>query len=254
MEKELVLQSITKPVKMLFTGEGIELPPAAQEAIERHWESLLQAGRKVTRGDLFTIGEIVEDELGVEVRVASTDYAHYLATTARIAECLDYPCRVMYTAVLIQTIDDVYVIGEMGPYTSTPGRFTCVGGGITRNDLLPDGVINVRKNAGTELSEETGLDCSNPEHVRELRFTHLRTGGARDFIGAVYLAETAIDAKQVEEIFQRHNELLRQSGEEPELTRLVYLPNERGVLKDFLTQYEDRLEDSLLALLKQKCG
>ena len=247
----LVLQPITKPVRMVFTGKPVVLPEEVQVAINRHWDAQIQAGKKYTRGDLFTIEGITPSESELTVSVASTDYAHYVATQAKVPACDAYPCTCLYTAVLLRTADDRSVFGEMAGWTSTPGNFTWIGGGITKHDLMLNNLIDIQKNAETELFEETGLDCSNKQQIGSVLFSHLRTGGKWNSIGAIFTVITNLTSTEVEQVFQQHNESLREKGEEPELTRLVYLTDGQE-MKDFFTTYEQRLEDSLLAVLRDR--
>ena len=250
MDHPVTVISVTKPVTMRFTGQKTVLPPDVQSLVEAHWDQLLQSGRRYTRGDLFTIQDIIETDTGLDVRVAETDYAHYLASMALAGVRESHACRVMHTSVLLQTSDDYLVFGEMAPHTSSPGRLQCVGGGITKDDLGPDGVFDVMRNAMTELIEEAGLDHTNPLHISDVKWAYLKTGGPRNFVGALFVARTPLSLAQLQTHFEAFNDTLRQQNDEPELVRLWNIRNTPESVAQFLKTTTQQLDEYMPELLR----
>lgn len=252
MPHKITLKSVTKPISVLYTNAAYSLPSEAQSAIDNYWEQLKISGKKFTRGDVFTIQELLDMPDKIEIKIALTDYAHYLATTAGLKEVQDYPCRVVHTSVLIKTCDNFLVFGEMADHTSTPKRLQCAGGGITRADIIKGNLIDIEGNAQAELLEETGLDWKNTDHKCSIRFAYIKTGGAHNFVGTMFLAETGLSSRDVQAIFDDHNTLLSQQGEKSEFSRLLFVGSSPENVEEFIQTKEGQFVDYLGAWLRKE--
>ncbi len=235
---------------MVFTGQRAAFPLAVQTIIDNHWADLLRTRTSLTRGSAFTIKEMIETPASIDVYVDQTDYAHYMASMLLPEITQHFPCRVMHTAVLIHTSDNQMIFAEMGPATAAPGRLQCAGGGISLDDLLPNQMFDVVRNAANELHEEIGLHCDDLTHVSDFKFSYLKTGGPRDFVSAIFVAHTPLTADDVCAHFAAHNTALQQKGETPELARLVCLPIDSRAVDEFLHTATLPLDDYMPDLLR----
>lgn len=253
MSEPIRLTPISKPVQVIYAGRRFQLQHSVQSAIDAYWDALLQSGKTFTRGDVFTIEAIEEQESSLQIKVSLTDYAHYLATINHVSEISECPCRVVYTSVLIKTKDNDLVFGEMAEHTSTPHRLQCAGGGITRDDIQDDNVIGLLENAQMELLEETGIDCDNRDHKCKIRFSYLKQGGEGDFVGAMFMAETGMTSKEVKTLFQNHSASIVADGQKPEFTDLIFVKNAKKDIEIFLENNQKPINDYLPCLLL-KCA
>lgn len=247
----VTLTSISKPVQVIYTGRRLQLPHSVQSAIDAYWDALLQSGKTFTRGDVFTIETIEEQESCLQIKVSLTDYAHYLATINHVPEVSECPCRVVHTSVLIKTKDNDLVFGEMAEHTSTPYRLQCAGGGITRDDIQDDNVIGLLENAQMELFEETGIDCDNHDHKCQISFSYLKQGGEGNFVGDMFMAETGMTSKEVKMLFKEHNASIAADGQKPEFTNLVFVKNTKTDIEIFLENNQKPINDYLPSLLRE---
>jgi len=245
----VVIQRSAKPVKMIFTGQITSMSDKVRKKIDAHWNGLIASGKKYLRGDVFTIKDIQETPSGLVILATLTDYAHYIATVTSDAICPQFPCRVVHTAVLIESSDAMLIFGEMAPHTSSPGRLQCAGGGITRDDLLPDNSLDIFNNAKTELAEETGLDLSDPK-IGSMEFSYLKTGGKHDSISAIFVARINSDADDIIKIFTQHNKSLEEQNIVPEFSRLICIPKNSAAVAGFLTHALPEMDEYLPSLLR----
>ena len=240
LKKELVLS---------YADEDIDLSPETKKQIEAYWAQLAAEGKKFTRGDVFHITKITEDEKRMEINFCLTDYAHYMATIGRKISSKKERCQVVYSCVLIKTKDDFWVVGEMADNTSTPGRLQCPGGGITKDDLVDKKIIDIKKNAALELFEEVGLKENEAQYNCTLGAKYIKSGGDYDFIGVVFLAEVALTCDEVRKVFLNHNQELEKKGEQAELSDLVFIKNNKEKIENFFRKNTKPYVDYLPQLL-----
>ncbi len=252
MHSPVILTTASKPVSVFYTGTSVSLPPHIQAAIDRHWDARNSTGKSFTRGDVFTIQDVIETPDHIQYTVALTDYAHYLASIAGIEDVLPYRCRVVHTSVLIKTADNYLAFGEMAAHTSTPGRLQCAGGGITRADLKEGNILGIKENAETELFEETGLDCCLPQHGCTLNLAYIKSGGTYNFIGAMFVAQTLLTSDELRALFKAHTRDLLANGEKPELAQLILIKNDPHSVLNFLQEDQRPQEDYLAPWLKKE--
>ena len=235
---------------MVFTANHAVLSYKFQTVIDDYWNSLLSSGKKFSRGNVFTIRSIEDQNETINIYVDQTDYAHYLASLHVPEIAQECPCRVMHTSVLIHSSDDFLIFGEMAEHTASPGRLQCAGGGITKDDLQTDQTFNVTGNAVTELWEETGFLHTDPSQIQDVKFAYLKSGGPRNFIGALHVASSPLTADQIMAFFTDFNQTLRTKNEEPELVRLIAVPNTIDAVEKFLSEESRPIDEYLPELLR----
>lgn len=250
MPQEIVLTPITKPLSVIYTNEPYPLPEDTQKAVEMHWEMLQSSGKEFTRGDVFTIQSITDTPEKTEIKVALTDYAHYLSTLIKLPEIEKHPCRVVHTSVLIKTSDNFYAFGEMAEHTSTPKQLQCAGGGITRSDIKESNIISIEENAKNELLEETGLDCENPEHKCRFHLAYMKSGGENNFLGAMFIADTDLTSSALKTIFKANNDAISKNGSKPEFAQLLFLKANKEEIESFIQEEKRSFVDYLASWLR----
>lgn len=227
---------LKKDPKVAYTGEKVSLPKDVMEKIEWHWEALIGSGKKFKRGDVFTITGVRENKEEAIVEIALSDYAHYLATINGVINN-EHACRVVHSSVMIETSDGELILGEMGGDTALPGRIQCIGGGITREDLFPDGkLVDIRKNAANEMLEEVGLFADDPDQVKTFSPWAIVESGPHDFLGVVYWAKLSIDSDEFRKGYRRFEDSLKEKGEKAELSRIVSIPMDLKDKKRWLVE------------------
>jgi hypothetical protein len=214
---------LSKSPELRYSNEKITLPKEIVEKIETYWKDLIDSGKTFRRGDVFTITNIKNENDDVQIDIALTDYAHYLATiNGIIGE--EYACRVAHSSVMIESNDGNLIFGEMASNTALPGRIQCIGGGITREDLAEDGKsINMEKNAKAEMAEEVGLFAENKDQVQSFLPWAIVESGPQKAIGIVYWAKIAMDLNQFLEHYKAFEKSLKEKGENPELSKIVHV-------------------------------
>ena len=250
---KVVVKPISKEIKMIFTGKSIDLPDEMQALIDEYWRSLLGSGKKYSRGDVFAVKSIEEDLHTLTLSVELTDYAHYLATRNKISGISAF--GIMHTAILIETNDEKLAFGRMAPSTSVPGRFQCAGGGITQDDLLPDGkTLDILGNARNELMEEVGLDSDDPEMIRFMKPAYLKAGGEFESLAVVYVAKLKLNTDELLKFFEAHNSKLEANGEDPELSELIFVDKEPETIEELIRLHGSNMDEYMPDLLRIHAG
>ena len=90
------------------------------------------------------------------VAAASTDYASFLAWR-------DWGCPAVgvfniFAAAALQSADGAFLLGQMAPFTSSPGQWVFPCGTLDPDDISSAGMLDLVGSLGRELFEETGLD------------------------------------------------------------------------------------------------
>ena len=170
-------------IKVIYTTEKRVLPSAYREAVNRHWQNLLNSGKRFFNGELFTIRNIESSENGINIYVSLTDYAHFLYTIHK-NNYEDNDCRVIYTSVLIETSDNKYAVGEMNEGTAFPFKLQFIGGGIDKGDINGN-IIDLEHNIRKEIFEELGIDVDDKTVVKSFKPLYLKSGGQSNFLSAI---------------------------------------------------------------------
>ena len=239
-----------KQVEIIFIGQKVSLPNAICRKIDHHWTELGKSGKTLTRGDGFTITTVKEDENEIRMYLSSTDYAHYMATIDNILE-KKYKCMVIYTAALVETVDNYIIIGEMASNTSTPGRLQFAGGGLDKGDLDEKYYkIDLYKNLKREIKEELGISIVNRDHVKSTQVRFLVTGGAHDFYAIMFKIELNLNKNELTSLYNNHVEFLEKKGLTPEFQSLLFLKNDPNDIEAFVRDNPKPMVDYLKKLIQ----
>lgn len=241
---------LSKAPKLSYSNQKVFLPKEVNEKIESHWNELISSGKSFRRGDVFTITEIKNKGGELEIEIALTDYAHYLATINGIIE-EKYFCRVVHSSVMIETLDGKLVFGEMGGNTALPGRVQCIGGGITREDLMADGTtIDIEKNAAKEMAEEVGLLVGDKEQVQTFIPWAVVESGPQRFVGVVYWAKILMSLDQFLTYYSKFEKELREKGDSPELAGIISVEKNLENKEEWLAGLNKRIAEYLPIIFK----
>ncbi|OCA90367.1 hypothetical protein A8F94_00265 [Bacillus sp. FJAT-27225] len=226
--KPIQLIELTKDVEILYSNTIVELSSKRRKEVEDFWEEINQQNA-FHRGEVFNVQSIIEEQNSYKIVINCTDYAHYLHTVRnRITD--DEGCKVVFGAGLVETNDSKFVFGEMGNHTAYPGRFQCVGGGLSWNDKKDD-YFDLKENVLRELAEELGIYEANK--IEKCTPVFIKTGGTFDFIVVLYHIKLKITSYELIESYKHFTEELLLKGEKPEFQSVVYLENNIDSVSNF---------------------
>jgi 8-oxo-dGTP pyrophosphatase MutT (NUDIX family) len=233
--KQISLRTIPKQVKVIKENIPFPLSQNRKLEIEEHWNKINQEGT-FHRGEVFSVTSIIENKDFCEIKLAITDYAHYLHTVR--TNMMDAEaCQVVYGAGLVETKDNVLVFGEMGSNTVYPGRLQCVGGGLSEEDHQGD-VLDLQQSVLRELSEELGLDPNMD--IKEVSPMYMKTGGSYNFIVILYHLKSTLTKIELKEKYQMFCVNLLENKLQPEFANIIFLNNTKQDIKEFL--HKDKRE------------
>lgn len=249
---EINIYKFDNNIKVHYTKRKVSLPKNYCYSIEEHWESILKAGKKFFRGDVFTITNIGRKDKDVIISVEQTDYAHFLYTIHR-GQYGKYDCKVIYTSVLVETSDGKFAIGIMGKDTCTPEKLQLAGGGIDKEDINGD-MLDLEHNIKKEISEELGIDINDKYIVKGFKPYLLKDGGKTNFLSAIFKLDLAIDADEFKDKFNKYNNSLIEQGISPELSSLLMLDADQHEIENFINSNFRETDENLIPTLKAAVG
>jgi 8-oxo-dGTP pyrophosphatase MutT (NUDIX family) len=247
--KDIKISQLNKEPVVRFSNKHVILPVEAQEKIDIYWQSLLSGGKKYTRGEVFTVTQKKESDGILQILVEKIDYAHYLYCQDIDAELNGYGIQVIFTACLVETLDDKTIFGIMGKHTARAGIYQLSGGGIDNSDIN-DGVFDLRKNIKKELQEEIGVDVMDSERVQNFDAAYLKQGGVTKKIAVVYRVKLNNTSEEFLGKYNNFTKNLKSIDEIPEFEDIIILGQSRGEIDDFFEKNRDNCDEYLEPLLK----
>jgi hypothetical protein len=244
--KPAVLTHVTKPLSVKLDENPVELPAPFQEKVDNFW-SAINKDNRFSRGEVFHVDTVKENQDFLNVILKRSDYAYYLYSV-RNKQIEMERCRVIYSAGLVETTDSFFVFGEMGKNTAYPGRLQCVGGGLSSQDLH-DSCFDLEKSVLRELNEELGISDISDVAVCSVKF--IKTGGDFDFITVLYHIQVNLTIKQLKEQYNEFCNALLVKGESPEFQRIVSLENDYKSIEEFIRNEKRDSVDYLFPFLKE---
>ncbi|TCJ80385.1 UNVERIFIED_ORG: 8-oxo-dGTP pyrophosphatase MutT (NUDIX family) [Anoxybacillus amylolyticus] len=235
---KVIIQNIKSKITAFYHGETIELNERDKREINEYWEKLINDGRPLIRGPVFTILDISNSHNELNINLSLTDYAHYMYTINNPGR-LTRECMVVFTSALVETVDGYLVIGEMGSHTSTPGRLQCPGGGIDKSDIKGR-IVDFEGNIVSELAEELGIEQGIDYH--KVIPKYIKTGGDNNFVAIIFYVNISLTKDEL----QRRFEIL-QSSKQSEFQSLQFI--EKKKCADFSKINKKPVVDYLYPLL-----
>ena len=236
-------------LEVRFSQKKFTLPMELQNRIDEYWETLIKNGNKYTRGEVFTMSNIEENEGNIIINVDLSDYAHYLFTR-RVGLPDKDACKNIHTSCLIETSDNVLVFGRMGEQTSIPGNIQCAGGGLNNEDIRGN-VIDLEHNIRKELLEEVGIDVDNEKLVGDFSIKYLRYDSNIHSAAAIFILKLKITSHDFAVFYDKFEAQIRAKEELPEFKELVYLPKNKLAVNEFCEKEKKHLDHYMLPLLEE---
>jgi hypothetical protein len=244
-------RKLNKELVVECSGEKIVLPADIQKKVDEYWMKLLASGRKLTRGEGYTITAIDESSDCLKITLALSDYAHYIYSR-HIGLPPEYAFKNIHTSCLIETADNFLIFGVMGKQTSIAGTTQCIGGGLDNNDL-EGGRFNLGNNIKNELLEEVNVDAEDEKMAEPLKMEFINFSGTLNSIAAIFVLKLKIDCAEFQKRYSRFEKDLAENGSLPEFGEIIYLKKTREKIEKFL-KTDERPDHYLRALLLQVVG
>lgn len=121
-----------------------------------------------------------------------------------------------FAMAALRAADGAFLLGRMGDHTANPGKVYFAAGTPDREDVRPDGTLDLAGSVTRELCEETGLTLD--EIAVEERWTAVIVPGRVAFMRPVAIDQPADEAREM--MLER---IARQ--DEPELSDIVIVRN-----------------------------
>ena len=236
-----------KPLDIRLTNHKVVLPSELQSRVTAHWQALLQQNPKLRNGEVFTVISVEENSEKISIRLAETDYAHYLYSR-QFNDLGKYTVRIIHPAALVLA-DNKIIFGSMGSHTSLAGTIQCCGGGIDRNAVGSDGVVAIDRTISAELKEELGIE-KNDARVASILPTYLKFGGPTGKMTLIYTVKLTTTSKQFQKDYAAFAKALQKRGKEPEFDQIFCIDNDASTVEAFIQEYKDRLNEYMTVLLR----
>jgi|SRR6185369_3136842 len=246
--KPFKILSISKKIIVRFSNHDVQLPEEIQSKIDAYWEELLASGKTYKRGEVFTVTQKEVTEEAINILVEKTDYAHYLYCQ-NVESLAENGVHIIHTAVLVETLDDYFIFGEMGPQTSRYGTIQLCGGGIDNDDLRGE-YFDFKHNISKELKEELDINVSDTIRVSFFDEAYLKEGGPTDKMTVIYRVVLSETRDGFLKKYAAFVERLKDMGEEPEFGKIIALKNEKSEFESFFSQNDRKFDEYMNPLFE----
>jgi 8-oxo-dGTP pyrophosphatase MutT (NUDIX family) len=211
------IRKLDKPVRVWFEGESADFGIELAEAVQIHWNRIIEVSPHFTNGKLFACHEIRETEQEITIFTRQTNYAHYLYSKDRGGAP---SISSMFVSSLIKTVDGQLLFGRMSSRTSRPGIWQFAGGSLDSCDL--DGhEFDLERAIKREIREETGLDLDALGRKVSLSPKYLKQNGNTGIFFEVFLP---MASDEILSVFREHGRQIRQSGQAAEFSEIHFVP------------------------------
>lgn len=244
---------LNKKIEIIKNDEPINLPPEIKEQIEAFWEKQVQANPHLFNGDVWTVTKCEDLPDRIRMCIQKSSYAHYLFDE-RVGLEGQFACNNLNCGILLETVDGFYIVGEMAQTTSYPRGLQITGGTLDKNDIKPDGKVDMQNNIVRELREELNIDLFDRNMVSQYQMQYMEMPqGRRHAYTPMMKGKLTITAEEVERHYSRYVQQLEQLGEDVEFARLHFIEKSRAleILKSLDNPKRPYLED-LIELDSQK--
>jgi hypothetical protein len=246
--QHIQIRPIENAIRIQFDGSQVSLPSDLVKEASDYWTQRTQENPHLSNGAVFTVTSVEDTSEGMEVKLAQTDYVHYLYSL-HIGNLGIHTVRIIHPATLVTTSDDKLVFGSMGSHTSRPGIIQCCGGGIDPDDIK-DGQVDIGHNVAKELKEELGIDPSDKHTVDAFGPALLKTGGPTGKMTVIYTLLSKQTNTSFLQSYKAFTKELKAKGKEPEFGRIYCLPATSRAVEAFIQKHENSLNEYMPALLR----
>lgn len=237
----------SKSLDLRLTGEKIALPPALNVKVQGYWQDLLQSNPKLHNGEVFTVVTVQEDTNAIHIRLAQTDYAHYLYSR-RMGDLGDFTVRIIHPAALVVASQHI-IFGEMGSHTSLAGTIQCCGGGIDYSAVRSDGTVAIDMTMAAELHEELGISVGD-KRIASIKPAYLKFGGPTGKMVLIYIVELNQTSDQFLRDYATFTKTLRAKNEDPEFEKLFCISADTATIEAFIQRHGTNLNEYMPILLR----
>ena len=250
--ESIKIAKINKELIVRFSNKNVALPSEWQKRVDEYWQSLMDSGKKYTRGDVFTVTKIQKENDISHILVEKTDYAHYLFCQNIDQEMGGYGVNVIFTACLVETMDNRIIFGKMGKHTARAGIYQLVGGGIDASDIKY-GIFDLKNSIVKELREEVNIDANNHNRVKYFDAKYIKQGGKTKKIAIVFKIQLNETSEEFLEKYNNFAKNLRQKNEMPEFEKIIALEKSAEEIENFFTKHRKECDEYMEPLFKYVC-
>lgn len=248
-EKSLIKNIENKKVIVKYADEQIVLDSNMKNDIEEYWKTV---NNIFSRGKIFVVKSLEEDDEKLKINICFSDYAHYIYAKRHNIE-LDKKCKNLWSGIILETKDNKYVFGEMSEITASSGEYHISGGSCDEGDLEND-FMNYEKTMFRELKEEFNL---NKESISNLKMKYLKLPSEKETdIGILYKGTVNKTSTQMVEYYDQYLKKLKETNGEIEFKKLIFVDKNIENIQSFLKENKNRLmeftEDMLIEDIKEK--
>lgn len=138
-----------------FSPQDWRFAAENRPAIAENWQKFIADKPASFNGKVLLQHEWEIGNGVYRARYLETDYASFIAW--RDFGYPGAPMRNGFAMAALRARDGAYLLGVMGPGTANAGKIYFAAGTPDREDLLPDGTVDLAGSVLREMGEETGL-------------------------------------------------------------------------------------------------
>ncbi|SHE78805.1 hypothetical protein SAMN05444392_103148 [Seinonella peptonophila] len=218
---------------------------ADEKQVYGYWDQLKKSNPYIFDGIVYQVLGFQERDQLLTFQVAPTRYAQFVYR----GQVLKKPTNIAYTSAITQTKDRQFLFGVMGDGAIRPAMIQCVGGALDEQDLL-DGQLSLEHGMKREWEEEMGFSINDQKMVRTWSLAYLKTKGKKDNYGFIYRVELNMNAKEVDQYYQKYKIQLKERGELPEFDRLIFVPANHQKAEQMLATHQNQWNENIKRLIE----
>ncbi len=214
-----------KIVEVNYIDKTIEIRKDEQAKIDEYWKTV---SKQFTRGQIFVVDNIEEKGNNLFINILNSDYAHYIFVRRNPGKARE--CYNLWAGILLETLDNKYVIGKMSSITSSAGEYHISGGSCDKNDVIA-GKMDYENTMYRELEEEMGITKNILKNV-EMKYMKKAFFTEQD-IGIIYKALVNMTSNELDKYYKEYLNKLKNENGEIEFDELAYIANNKDAIEEF---------------------
>ena len=240
-----MIKRIIKPIKIEYTEKNINLPENLREKIQEFWKDAILETPTLYDGEDFAVEEFKETDNEIIMKIAKTDYSHYLYDERVGINNEKYRCIKPWSGILLLTSDNYWVFGQTSENTSFPNGFQIFGGGIDKKDIS-EMKVDLVQNLRRELKEEVNLDLDKIKY--EFQYIEFPSK-KRNAYGFIAIGKLNMSKDELQKHFEQYKKYLSNNNLEIEFSKLIFL--RKGNAFQELDSYNNPKREYLRELLSE---